>query len=371
MKKVAVFINSMRGGGAERIISYLLNKGQDKYEFHLILLEDVIEYPIPKDKIHIYIIEKKVTSGFMNMVRLRLLARKLHHYLEEQGIDTLLSLLNRPNIISCQVKKRGWKGRLIISERVDTVAYYKTLKLGFIMLWLVKRFYPYADQVTVISRGIADSLSGLGVKNARVIYNPVQVLTEIKGKDKADKPFTFINIARFEEQKNHRLLLEAFARMKYKDCMLELLGKGSLKTAMEDLAGKLGIKDRVRFLGFHQHVNPYLQNADCFVFSSDFEGLGNVIIEAMNNGVPVISTDCPHGPREILDPASIGKGSEGEIDFGRYGILVPVKNSKLLAEAMEKIYEDEELRNKYAQSSRERVKDFDLEHIAGEYFSLF
>ena len=372
MKKVAIFINSLRGGGAERIVSYLLNEGYEEFEFHLILLENEIVYEIPRESITIFQLEKKVSSGYINMFKMPALAKKLHTYLQENNIDTLLSLLNRPNLISCRVKKMGWKGKVIISERADTIAYYKTRRLGFLMLRLVRKYYPMADKVTVISAGIADSLKQLGINDSQVIYNPVHVAT---GKPtevvKRNNHFTFINVARFDEQKNHKLLLEAFALLKNKECRLLLLGKGKLQQQMEELAKQLNIQDRVKFLGFQPDVNSYLQQSDCFVFSSDFEGLGNVIIEALNNGLPVISTDCPHGPREILDPATKGKIIADEIDLAKYGILVPVKRADLLGMAMDRMYTDKVMRENYARLSLERVKDFDIKKIARTYFDIF
>jgi N-acetylgalactosamine-N,N'-diacetylbacillosaminyl-diphospho-undecaprenol 4-alpha-N-acetylgalactosaminyltransferase len=306
------------------------------------------------------------------MFNMQFLAKKLRKYLEKNKIDTLFSLLSRPNIISCHVKKMGWPGKVIISERVDTLAYYKTLRLGFVMLWFVKKFYPYADQVTVISAGIAVSLRKLGIKECKVIYNPVH-LTGLTYESLVNKDpvFTYINVARFEEQKNHKLLLEAFARVKNTDSRLLLLGKGVLQPALEDLASGLNIRDRVDFAGFNPNVNEILQKCHCFVFSSDYEGLGNVIIEALNNGVPVVSTDCPHGPREILDPGNFGKVVTDEIDLAEYGILVPVKRADLLAQAMDLIYTDAAMREKYAKLSLERVRDFDIKKISREYFDIF
>jgi N-acetylgalactosamine-N,N'-diacetylbacillosaminyl-diphospho-undecaprenol 4-alpha-N-acetylgalactosaminyltransferase len=370
-KKVAVFINSLRGGGAERIVSYILQEGCDEYEFHLILLEEVIEYEIPADQIHLYILEKKVSPAIISMLKLPLLARKLRSYLDKHEITTMLSLLNRPNLIACKVKADGWKGNVIISERADTLAYYKTRKLGSFMIRLVKKYYKKADHVTAISSGIADSLKILDVPEVKVIYNPIHISTEFSRVGKSEGPFTFINVARFDEQKNHRLLLEAFSMLEEKNCRLWLLGKGKLEKNLREYAAALGISDRVEFLGFKKNVNEYLLQSDCFVFSSDFEGLGNVIIEALNNGLPVISTDCPHGPREIIDPTTRGKIITDKIDTGEFGILVPVKRADLLAEAMKRIMDDYELRNKYSNAARERAKDFDIKKIVHKYFELF
>jgi N-acetylgalactosamine-N,N'-diacetylbacillosaminyl-diphospho-undecaprenol 4-alpha-N-acetylgalactosaminyltransferase len=149
------------------------------------------------------------------------------------------------------------------------------------------------------------------------------------------------------------------------------VGKGKLQHSLEEMAKQLNIADRVEFLGFQRNVNEHLQSSDCFVFSSDFEGLGNVIIEALNNGIPVVSTDCPHGPREILDPETKGKIITNEIDLAKYGILVPVKRADLLAAAMDRMYADAILRDNYARLSLERVKDFDIKKIAREYFDIF
>ncbi|MDZ4809710.1 MAG: glycosyltransferase [Bacteroidota bacterium] len=372
MKKVAIFITSLRGGGAERIVSYLLKEGYEKFELHLILLHKDIEYEIPGEgSIKIFELEGAKASKFSSIFKMKSLSEKLRNYLEENKIDTVISLLNRPNLIACRVKKSGWEGKLIISERADTLAYYKTIRFGWYMIRLVRKYYPYADEVTVISKGIARSLAKLGIKKSHVIYNPiynsgldVPVITA--------RPFTFINIARLEPQKNQALLLKAFAKVADKNCYLVILGKGLLLDDLKDLAIELSITDRVNFEGFQSNIKSYLLQSDCFVFSSDYEGLGNVIIEALQAGLPVISTDCPYGPREILSPESdtdtlMKKG----VDLAAYGILTPVGNEEYLAEAMQKIIENSVLRNKYRELSKPRALDFDINKIAKKYFDLF
>jgi N-acetylgalactosamine-N,N'-diacetylbacillosaminyl-diphospho-undecaprenol 4-alpha-N-acetylgalactosaminyltransferase len=151
-----------------------------------------------------------------------------------------------------------------------------------------------------------------------------------------------------------------------------LLGIGYQEEKLKKLAEKLGIQDRVSFEGFQKDVNSYLSHSDCFVFSSDYEGFGNVIIEALNAGLPVISTDCPSGPREILSPGSDpGKYITNSIEFAPYGILTPVGKEEYLAEAMIKIMNDGLLRQQYKERAVLRSRDFDLQQTVKKYFDLF
>lgn len=372
MKKVAIFINSLRGGGAERIVSYLLKEGYRHYEMHLILLQEEIEYDIPRDHIRIFELEGGRVSKFSSIFRMKALSKKLKDYLETHKIDTLLSLLNRPNLIACRAKQSGWSGKLIISERADTIAYYKTIRFGWYMIRLVRKYYPYADAVTVISKGIARSLGKLGIQDCRVIYNPIYLTAAAQGTKEPGQPFTFINIARLEPQKNQALLLRAFARVPGNDSRLVILGKGHLLDELKKLAAELGITGRVHFAGFQSDIRAYLLQADCFVFSSDYEGLGNVIIEALQAGLPVISTDCPYGPREILAPESdtdtlIKTG----VEQAPYGILTPAGNEQYLAAAMELLMNNETLRDGYRRKAVPRSHDFDIAVISKKYFDLF
>lgn len=358
------------GGGAERIVSYLLNEGHERFEMHLILLEKEIAYEIPQDNIRIYKLEGAANNSLSTLLNMKRVAGKLQEYLEENKIDTLLTLLNRCNLLGCRVKKNGWKGKLIISERADTIAHYTTVRFGWYMLKLVKKYYPYADEVTVISKGIAKSLAKLGINNSRVIYNPMY--TEGPRQVSTERPFTFINVARLESQKNQELLIRAYAKLTDKNSVLLILGIGPLEQKLKKLSATLGVEKRVRLEGFQKEVNWWLARSDCFVFSSDYEGLGNVIIEALSAGLPVISTDCPSGPREILAPETEPDAFvKNDIEYGHYGVLTPVGNDSLLAGAMQKMMEGEGLRNRYKEIAKNRSMDFDLKKTMNAYFELF
>ena len=131
-----------------------------------------------------------------------------------------------------------------------------------------------------------------------------------------------LTVGSLKEQKNHPLLLRAFARIPDPQARLMLVGMGECEVGLRALAGDLEIADRVIFAGFHPDPTPFYRTADLFVLSSDYEGLPTVLIESLSCGTPVVSTDCPSGPAEIL---------EG----GRYGRLVPVRDPAALAAAIQ------------------------------------
>ncbi|WP_287600206.1 glycosyltransferase [Thiothrix sp.] len=370
MKKVAILTISLRGGGAEKIISYLLKYGEKNFEFHLILLDYEITYEIPKNiKIHTLNSPKSKILKFISIFNL---ADNLGKYLNHNNISTLISFLNRPNIIASIVKKNGWAGKVIISERNDPIPYYKSKAFGFIILRLMQHYYKYPEEITAISRGICLSLNKLKIKKCTVIYNPAPSQPNISCaiSNKSDQ-FTFICIARFYKQKNHHLLLESFSKIRHKNCLLKILGDGPLKENLKQYAIDLKINDKVHFDGFDLDIWSHLKKSDCLVLSSNHEGFGNVILEAMACRVPVISTDCMSGPREILAPDTSLTLISDKIEIAKYGILTPVGSSIHLAEAMERIIEDDNLRKNYQDLSQERLKSFDMEKILASYFNLF
>jgi glycosyltransferase involved in cell wall biosynthesis len=137
-----------------------------------------------------------------------------------------------------------------------------------------------------------------------------------------------LSVGRLDKLKNHPLLLRAFAQLRRRiECRLIVLGEGEQLEKLIAEARELGIADDVDFAGFSRNPMSFMRQADLFVLSSDFEGLSNVLIEAMAVGCPVVSTDAPHGPREVLQD-------------GRLGRLVPVGDADGLARAMEETLRD-------------------------------
>ena len=191
--------------------------------------------------------------------------------------------------------------------------------------------YRMASAAVGVSKGVAAdmaALSGVSADGIEVIHNPVrqhvpqppEAIAAAEALWNCRPGKRILSVGRFKEVKNHALMLEAFARLP-ETARLMLLGDGDLEEDLRQHAIALGIADRVIFAGFHPEPAPFYASADLFVLSSNAEGFGNVIVEALSAGTPVVSTDCPTGPREILDG-------------GTYGAMVPVGDAAALGQAM-------------------------------------
>jgi glycosyltransferase involved in cell wall biosynthesis len=199
---------------------------------------------------------------------------------------------------------------------------------------LFQKYYPRNDGYIAISEGVAEDLVDLlGVTRdkIRIVYNPV-VTPELRSKMAVplDHPWlgadrelpVLLSIGRLEPQKDFPTLLRAHrAVCAQARCRLIILGEGHQREPLLQLARELGTAEFVQFPGYVANPFPYLCRADLFVLSSAWEGLGNVLIEALACGTPVVSTDCPSGPREILQDE-------------RYGQLVPVGDAAALGKAI-------------------------------------
>lgn len=192
--------------------------------------------------------------------------------------------------------------------------------------------YRLAHARVGVSAGVCDdisALSGLPRQMFEVIYNPVpsRPISDVQSLKKVDALWAaprgarIVTVGSMKAQKNHPLLLRAFAKIGRRDARLMFVGTGTGEADLRALAAELGVADRVVFAGFHPNPTAFYQTADLFVLSSDYEGFGNVIVEAMACGTPVVSTDCPSGPSEILEN-------------GRLGQLVQVGNANALAHAI-------------------------------------
>ena len=241
-------------------------------------------------------------------------------------------------------------------------------------------FFPKADVIVANSQYAAHDLKyhfSVPANKVSYIHNAIDTeyiaaKVEAKSIEPLNKnKFRFIHIGAFKVGKNHELLIDAFNEIATSEDELILIGSGELKDAIKSKIDALGLEDKVTIVGFSDNPFAYLVMSDCFVLSSDFEGFPNVLLEALACDLPVISTDCFAGPREILAPKTeCTKHLIRENEFAEYGILVPVANLHCLSSAMRRIKTDSALRKRYIENAPARIRDLTLNKVAARFEKL-
>lgn len=376
-KKISIFINSIAAGGAERVVSTLLNELKDEFDIHLILLNSCIEYDLPPDQKIIFLNQPQQGNGILKLLKLPFLALRYKKICIQHNIEISFSFLKRANYINCLSKILGLKNKIIISERTFFSNYLKSVGTSerFSGKILTKILYPKADIIIPNSILIKNDLEQKFNVHSHyeVIYNPINLKKIATNEtDNVDEllfqNFTFITVGRLSAEKNIDLLIDAFNCIKDLECNLLFIGKGNEEIRLKNKVNQLNLASRIHFHGFDKNPYKYLSRANCFILASHFEGFPNSIQEALACNLPVISTDCQSGPREILAPDSdIFKILKTEMEIAEYGILVPVNNVVLLAEAMRLIYTNTALRNNLKEKVFKRAMDFDINKIVNQF----
>jgi glycosyltransferase involved in cell wall biosynthesis len=231
---------------------------------------------------------------------------------------------------------------------------------------LVSSLYPYATRIVAISEGVKASLERLNVpgERVRVIYNPQNLEPFLRPPSdlsavRRPGPFRIVTAGRLADQKDYPTLLRAVHRVCEAglDARLIVLGEGPHEARLRALATELGITGRVEWRGWVSEPQAVMMTCDAFVLTSKYEGFGNVIVEAMACGLPIVCTDCPSGPREILAE-------------GQHGILVPVGDSVAVASAILRLASDPDLRILFRDRGVARARDFDVAKIALQYVEV-
>jgi N-acetylgalactosamine-N,N'-diacetylbacillosaminyl-diphospho-undecaprenol 4-alpha-N-acetylgalactosaminyltransferase len=265
---------------------------------------------------------------------------------------------------------------IIISERSNSSNQYGYNNLqSWINTFLIKKMYPRADLIITNSKGNAEDLiSNFEVPSNKIttVYNPISIETIYAIEPKKDffetDYFNLISVGRLDKGKNHQLLMRSVEKIKSKKIRLYIFGDGELKLELQKLIEDLKLENIVFLMGFHSNPYQYLKAADLFVFASNHEGFPNVLLEAMTCKLPIISTNCPSGPNEILE-AKIGYDYE-EKSFTKYGILVPRNNEKEMIEAIVFMIENRTYYKNCKESLKFRILDFENEKILKKFYNI-
>ena len=354
---ISLFIPALNGGGAQKVVVNLANA-----------FIELTDHPI-----HVVLARKE--GEFLNDLRLEVQVidlgtkrasrsiRALAKYMREYRPKAVVSSLNYANIVCVFASLLSGKPCKILL-REDNVVRKPSGKMLVrvrrnLMIQLMKMFYPRSDNIVAISDSVLQTIEEAGIKvkeKAVVIGNPITVPLPEPGAVSIDwlpdpRPPFICSVGRLAEQKGFDTLLSAFAKLKNTKLHLVILGEGELRNTLISQAEELKIKDRVHMPGFVRNPMSVVSEAEAFVLSSRWEGFGNVLVEALATGVPVVSTNCPGAPRDILEN-------------GSHGHLVPYDDPEALAEGINQALEQPA---GTPETRMSRAADFSAEKIASKY----
>ncbi|MBI2642397.1 MAG: glycosyltransferase [Candidatus Wildermuthbacteria bacterium] len=374
-KKILFFIATLAQGGAERLISELSFKLPD-FDIVIVISENKVSYPYQGKLVVLNIPFPK--NFFLKIYCYFLRFLKLRKVLQTEKPDYMVSFGAFAHVTNVVLNRDVF---------LHTDMFYSKARndfWGFVLKVFARFFYNRAQKIIPVSLSSAEDLVqnyGIQRKKIQVIYNPVDIekIQRLR-KEPLGQAFqeifshpVVITMGRLMKQKGQQYLIKAFKKFKetVRDAKLVILGEGELEAALEKLARDLNIQDDVHFLGWQDNPFPFLRSSQFFVLSSLYEGLPTVLLEAMACGLPVVSTDCKSGPREILAPATDSNKTAKEIEIAECGILVPVEDEEILSRAMVLLAEDPSLRVSLAEKARKRAEDFSMERILGDWKLLF
>lgn len=397
-KRVAILINCLEIGGAQKIASMLLRFLKEKgYKAYLVLLDKQIDhsYMIGDGSEDIFILGKTKVESSTVLKALSFPCLWVNAFFIPE-VDIVLSFMERANIFNLTLV--GAKKRIIsIRNYIPTFFESKT----FLKRFLIEKAYSFllkrADIVNFNSYESAygfQKLFQIPERKLSIIPNMCDISAIRTYSDKVLSQNlihvfsgrTIVSMGRLIPNKCHARLIRAFkvVEKRFNDVKLVIIGGGPMYKKLEELITKLGLEGKVYLTGFLENPFPCIKRACLFVLPSMNEGFPNSLLEAMALGKPVISTDCSSGPREILAPQTNPLKKTKEVEPVSCGVLVPsfkrgyldaneaiTEKERKLADAVCLLLENEALRKAYCKASTKRVFDFSPEKVLKDWLRLF
>jgi glycosyltransferase involved in cell wall biosynthesis len=368
-RKVCFVLPSLAGGGAERSALQILNAIDDR-QWDRSLYLFAREGPYLTEVSPGVHLSDGGTAGsrFARWWALR-------HFIRSTRPAIVVAFLSYFSVL-CAARAAGVGARVVFDQGTPLSEFLRDADFRWSGPWQRRLFaaavrvgYTAADLVVVTSRGVADDLvRSFGVKpeRLRVVHNPID-LKEIA--EAAEQPIdpayagvwkapVVVAAGRLADVKNYPLLIEAFSILRQRTpARLFILGEGERESALRELIQANGLTDVVRLCGFHVNPWKFIAKADVFVLTSRYEGFGNVLVEAMACGVPVVATSSA-GTREI-------------VSVGEDGLLVDRHEPAAVAAALERLLNDAQLRQRMSAAARRHAQRYRADAIAREYDRVF
>jgi glycosyltransferase involved in cell wall biosynthesis len=394
--------NSLEAGGIERVVSTLANEWSRRgRRVCVVTMHDRRNFFALDPRVHHVVIDRAGVTWIAELMRragdfferfaglksilLSLLGFRLHHFLamrlwrfnfrfylayEAWALRRALACVESPVVVSLGTSVniitlkacRGLGRRVIISERNDP----RRLPMQKTWDWVARKLYQRADLVTANTRtALLDMREFVDERKLAFVPNPLVfpkgdggAAVEDGGRAPCASPFILI-VGRLVHDKAHDVLLEAFALLGegFEDWRLVVVGEGRLKESLEGRAASLGVAARVDFHGVVPDPRPFYRAARVFALPSRVEGTPNALLEAMSCGLPVVVSDGPPGPQEL-------------VSHGETGLVVPVGDPRALAEALRRLARDEALGRRLGEAARERVREYDVPRALAAWESV-
>ena len=345
-KDILIVTGSLRRGGAERVISILSNELVKRgWTVHICtMLFSAIGYNLDP---RIDIIDLSRENKNQNIDTPRMI-KSLRDTIKNLKPDAVVSFMLTINIVTWMAT-RGLRVRFIPSERNDP-----STGRGKLKHWLSCKAYASSFKTVFQTERARSFYSKKIQQNGVVIPNPVNVDQERNSNPK----HKIVSVGRLEIQKNRRLLIDAFSDVykKHPEYTLDIYGEGSQEEELKQLIVELGLTSAVILHGNVNDVHRQIADAEMFVLSSDYEGLSNALLEAMMMGLPCITTDCA--------------GAAEAVEDGVDGIIIPIRDRKKMAEAMEELISDASLRNQFSKKAVEHSKRFKTDRVVDKWEEL-
>lgn len=359
--KLAFFYRQLDQGGIERIIvncaNYFVEHGHD-----------VTIVLIKPEGFYLKLLHENVKVIYFKSISKTKLYSSFSEILKREKFDLLFSSTPALNTFSILAKiLSGTKTKIVISEHNNTLVFFKNMKftLSKFTYLSIPLLYRFADAIVAVSAGLGNSLQKvalLPLNKIRIIHNPAystlldkQLEISVEHEWFNDKSIpVLVNAGRLTEAKNQALLIDAVHLLiKRRPVRLMIVGDGHLLPVLQNQINSLGLENVIQLVGFQINPVSWINQADVFVLSSDYEGFGVVLVEALAAGTTIVSTDCDYGPAEIL--------------IDKFGYLVPVGDKIGLADKIEFA-----LNNPLQKTLlKDRAKEFSVDDIMLQYDNLF
>ncbi|MEZ4793740.1 MAG: glycosyltransferase family 4 protein [Gelidibacter sp.] len=356
-QKIAFLIYDIAAlGGAERVVSALANYFTDYYQVTIItILKADVFYPLNKDVKIVHCREHEVLKSnlYLFLKNNMGLYQQIKQQLKNEQIDLLISFMTTSNVLGCLAAK-SLGIPCIISERTNPYID----RPNFVWAKLKNYAYPKADYLVVQSQLIKGFYErNIDAEKIVILPNPLSnELTDSKDISLKRKNI-ILNVGRLQTGKNQDLLIRAFANINNNDWKLIFLGDGPLLAEYQALAKKLNQEKNIIFAGKTDDVATYYNTSKIFAFTSEFEGFPNALIEAMYFELACISTDCPSGPSELIDP-------------NENGYLIAIGDQDNLEKYLITLMNNDALRSSIGKKGYETASNYEIVKVATKWKTL-